>query len=116
MSIIVSRFLVSLLVIQQDSIPRQLHLNITRAGGLVGNIAVNISVMYQLPGSNSPSNEISLTYPPEVAIGTGVESVLVTVDIGNNGFIKLGASFKAELTAVKLQSGGTVTESLRYST
>ncbi|XP_068693739.1 adhesion G-protein coupled receptor V1-like isoform X3 [Montipora foliosa] len=93
--------------INMDSIPRQLRLNITRAGGLVGNIAVNISVMYQLPGSNSPSNEISLTYPPEVAIGTGVESVLVTVDIGNNGFIKLGASFKAELTAVKLQSGAS---------
>lgn len=74
--------------------------------GLLGNIAVNISVTYHLPGSISSSSEVSLTYPREVSIRAGVGSVSVTVEIANDGFIKLGASFRAELTAVSLQSGG----------
>ena len=73
---------------------------------MVGNIAVDISVTYHLPGSTSSSGEVSLTYPREVAISSGVGNVSVTVEIANDGFIKFGASFRAELTAVRLQSGG----------
>lgn len=75
-------------------------------GGLVGNVAVNLSVVYILPGSNIPSNEVSLTYPDVVSIDAGSSSSLVTVQIPNDAFIKLGAAFKAELTAVSLQGGG----------
>ena len=73
---------------------------------MVGNIAVDINVTYHLPGSTSSSSEVSLTYPRVVAIRAGVGNVSVTVEIANDGFIKLGASFRAELTAVRLQSGG----------
>ena len=73
---------------------------------MVGNIAVDINVTYHLPGSTSSSGEVSLTYPREVAIRAGVGIVSVTVEIANDGFIKFGASFRAELTAVRLQSGG----------
>ena len=90
----------------QDSDPRQLHLNITRTGSVIGKVAVNISVAYQLPGSSSPSNEVMLTYPSVVTIAAGSRSASVAVQITNNGFIKLGAAFKAELIAVSLQSGG----------
>ena len=90
----------------QDSSPRELHLNITRIGGLVGDVAVNLSVVYILPGSNSPSNEVGLTYPSVVSITASTRSVTVTVQIANDGFIKLGSTFKAELTAVSLQGGG----------
>lgn len=86
--------------------PRELHLNITRMGGLVGDVAVNLSVVYMLPGSSSPSNEVGLTYPDVVSIAAGVGSAPVTVQIANDGFIKLGSTFKAELTAVSLQGGG----------
>ncbi|XP_015763361.1 PREDICTED: G-protein coupled receptor 98-like [Acropora digitifera] len=91
----------------KDVNPRQLHLNITRTVGLVGNIAVDINVTYHLPGSISSSGEVSLTYPREVAIRAGVGNVSVTVEIANDGFIKFGASFRAELTAVRLQSGAS---------
>ncbi len=86
--------------------PRELHLNITRMGGLVGEVAVNLSVVYTLPGSNSPSNEVGLTYPDVISIAAGASSIPVTVQIANDGFIKLGSTFKAELTAVSLKGGG----------
>ena len=73
---------------------------------MIGKVAINISVVYQLPGSSSPSNEVTLTYPSVVAIAAGSSSASVAVQIANNGFIKLGAAFKAELIAVSLQSGG----------
>lgn len=73
---------------------------------MIGKVAVNISVAYQLPGSSSPSNEVMLTYPSVVTIAAGSRSASVAVQITNNGFIKLGAAFKAELIAVSLQSGG----------
>ena len=92
--------------VPQDVNPRQLHLNITRTVSLVGNIAVDINVTYHLPGSTSSSGEVSLTYPREVFMRAGTGNVSVTVDISNDGFIKLGASFRAELTGVRLQSGG----------
>ena len=91
----------------QDSEPHQLHLvNITRKGGVIGKVVINISVVYQLPGSSSPSNEVMLTYPSVVTIDAGSRSASVAVQITNNGFIKLGAAFKAELIAVSLQRGG----------
>ena len=92
---------------KQDGVPRKVHLNITRMGGLVGDVAVNLTVVYILPGTSSPSNEVSLTYPPVVSIAAGSSSIAVAVEIADDGFIKLGASFKAELTAVSLQGGGT---------
>ena len=92
---------------KQDSEPRKLHLNITRMGGLVGDVTVNLTVVYILPGTNNPSNEVALTYPPAVSIAAGLNSISVVVEIADDGFIKLGASFKAELTAVSLQGGGT---------
>lgn len=93
--------------VSQDSSPRKLRLNITRTGGLVGDVAVNVSVVYHLPGSNSPSNEVMLINPHVVKnIADGSKSALVEVEIANNGFISLGAAFKAELTNVNLQSGG----------
>lgn len=88
--------------------PRELLLNITRMGGFVGVVAVNLTVVYILPGTNSPSNEVGLTYPPAVAIAAGSSSISVAVQIADDGFIKLGAAFKAELTAVSLQGGGIV--------
>lgn len=86
--------------------PRELHLNVTRMGGLVGDVAVNLSVIYILPGSSSPSNEVGLTYQDVVSIAADASSISVTVQIANDGFIKLGSTFKAELTAVSLQGGG----------
>ena len=74
----------------------------------MGVVSVNISVMYYLPGSSSPSNEVTLTFPRVVRISAGSRSASVIVEIENNGFIKLGAAFKAELIAVNLQNGGTV--------
>lgn len=88
--------------------PRELLLNITRMGGFVGDVAVNLTVVYILPGTNSPSNEVVLTYPPAVSIAAGSSSISVAVQIADDGFIKLGAAFKAELTAVSLQGGGIV--------
>ena len=76
-------------------------------GGLVGDVTVNLTVVYILPGTNSPSNEVALTYPPAVLIAAGLNSISVSVEIADDGFIKLGASFKAELTTVSLQGGGT---------
>ena len=94
--------------VSQDSSPRKLRLNITRTGGLIGDVSINVSVVYQLPGSNSPSNEVTLINPHVVTnIADGSKSALVEVEIANNGFISLGAAFKAELTDVNLQSGGT---------
>ena len=92
----------------QDSIPRQLHLNITRTGGMVGNVGINITVTYHLPGSSLPSNEVTLDYNGDVTIAAGSRSTVVVVRIADNGFIKLGAAFKAELIAARLQSGGIV--------
>ena len=86
--------------------PRKLHLNITRMGGLFGDVTVNLTVVYILPGTNSPSNEVGLTYSPTVSIAAGSSSISVVVEIAHDGFIKLGAAFKAELTAVSLQGGG----------
>ena len=76
-------------------------------GGLVGDVTVNLTVVYILPGTNSASNEVGLTYPSAVSIAAGSGSIAVAVEIADDGFIKLGASFKAELTAVSLQGGGT---------
>ena len=84
----------------QDSIPRQLHLNITRTGGMVGSVRINITVTYHLPGSSIPSNEVALDYSGDVTIAAGS---FVVVRIADNGFLKLG-----ELIAVRLQSGGIV--------
>lgn len=92
---------------KQDSAPRKLHLNITRMGGLVGDVTVNLTVVYILPGTHSPSNEVGLTYPPAVSIAAGSSSISMAVEVADDGFIKLGASFKAKLTAVSLQGGGT---------
>ena len=91
---------------KQDSEPRKLHLNITRMGGLVGDVTVNLTVVYILPGTSNPSNEVALTYPPAISTAAGFSSVSVAVEIADDGFIKLGASFKAELTSVSLQGGG----------
>ena len=93
-------------VMLQDSIPRQLHLNITRTGGMVGGVGINITVTYHLPGSSIPSNEVTLDYNGDVTIAAGSRSTSVVVRIADNGFIKLGAAFEAELIAVRLQSGG----------
>ena len=76
-------------------------------GGLVGDVTVNFTVVYILPGTSSPSNEVAFTYPPAVLISAGSSSISVAVEIADDGFIKLGASFKAELTSVSLQGGGT---------
>ena len=92
----------------QDSIPRQLHLNITRTGGMVGSVGINITVTYHLPGSSIPSNEVALDYNGDVTIAAGSRSTSLLVRIADNGFIKLGAAFKAELIAARLQSGGIV--------
>ena len=73
---------------------------------MVGDVAINISVTYHLPGSSIPSNEVALTYPGEVTMVAGSKSTSVTVQIANDRFIKLGAAFKAELIAVSLKSGG----------
>ena len=95
-------------VMLQDSIPRQLHLNITRTGGMVGSVGINITVTYHLPGSSFPSNEVALDYNGDVTIAAGSRSTSLVVRIADNGFIKLGAAFKAELIAARLQSGGIV--------
>ena len=74
---------------------------------MVGDVAINISVVYQVPGNSSPSSDVTLTYSRDVTIAAGSRNASVTVLIANNGFIKFGAAFKAELKAVKLNSGGT---------
>lgn len=92
----------SIIFSPQDSEPRHLLLNITRIGGLVGDVAVNVSVGYILPGSSSSSNDEE----QEVTLTAGSSSVSVTAQIANDQFIKLGAAFKAELTGVALRGGG----------
>ncbi|PFX17387.1 G-protein coupled receptor 98 [Stylophora pistillata] len=89
--------------LDMDSEPRHLLLNITRIGGLVGDVAVNVSVGYILPGSSSSSNDKE----QEVTLTAGSSSVSVTGQIANDQFIKLGAAFKAELTGVALRGGAS---------
>ena len=89
-------------IFSQDSKPRHLLLNITRTGGLVGDVAVNLSVSYILPGGSSSSNEEQ----QEVTLLAGSSSIPVTMQIANDQFIKLGAAFKAELMGVALRGGG----------
>lgn len=74
---------------------------------MIGDVTINISVVYQVPRNDSPSSDVTLTYPRDVTIAAGSRNASVTVLIANNGFIKLGAAFKAELKAVKLNGGGT---------
>ena len=73
---------------------------------MVGSVGINITVTYHLPGSSIPSNEVTLDYNGDVTIAAGSRSTSVVVRIADNGFIKPGAAFKAELIAVRLQSGG----------
>ena len=69
-------------------------------------VAVNLSVVYLLSGSNNPSNELELDYPRVVAITEGSTHTSVAVIVTNNGFINLGSTFRVELLAVNLLSGG----------
>ena len=80
---------------------------------MVGSVRINITVTYHLPGSSIPSNEVALDYSGDVTIAAGSRSTVVVVRIADNGFLKLGAAFKAKLIPVRLQSGGIVLYILR---
>ena len=70
---------------------------LARTGGMVGSVGINITVTYYLPGSSLPPNEVALDCNGDVTIAAGSRSTSVVVRIAENGFIKLGAAFKAEL-------------------
>ena len=71
----------------------------------MGRISVSYTVSYYLPGASSPAPGVTLTYTSPAIIPAGYSGVNANVAVSDNQFIKVGSTFRVELSGVRLIGG-----------
>ncbi|XP_071964162.1 adhesion G-protein coupled receptor V1-like [Antedon mediterranea] len=92
--------------------PRKLKLTLTRSGGLIGDILVNVTITYELPGEEESTigiedildlaSETTTVFPQDLSIHR------FSINIQNDAYLSVNAVFKATLQEVDLLNYDTI--------
>ncbi|XP_065175877.1 adhesion G-protein coupled receptor V1-like [Sycon ciliatum] len=100
-----------------SSVPRQVNLQLTRSGGLIGSLSVTYSVVYVPPG-RPVTDGTSIFNPSQPAAATfspGAMSFSASLGIASGSVLEVGGQVVATLSAVQLTSTTPTSSLALYS-
>ena len=70
----------------------------------MASIRVNYTVVYLLPGSSMPSNDVALSFPGSITISNGLSNSTIEISISESSFLRSDGTFLVTLISARIES------------